>query len=137
MLNPNIDPDYIRRRDAAMAKAIAIVEAAAVASYAKYPPPPPVICSTNYLPNSGAADTPILGITTIEWATLMQHGHITALLAYCEAKAISAQKLADTYEKLGCAANVQRQVGVVEAMIDVQQKLRRILLWQALVDATV
>ena len=68
---------------------------------------------------------------------MLQHGHITALLAYCEATAIKAQKMADTYERLGCASNAARQIGVVEAMADMQQKLRRILLAQVAVDAAV
>lgn len=65
-MSTDINPDYIRRRDAAMANALAIVESAALASYAKYPPRPMVYCATDYLSDCGAADTPILGINTVK-----------------------------------------------------------------------
>lgn len=55
----------------------------------------------------------------------MHHRKIIALIAYCETKAVTAQKLSDTYERLGCASNAAKQLGIVEAMADMQQKLRR------------
>lgn len=57
--------DTNQRRDADFAKLLAMVEADARAYAKKYPAPKPVVCPTTYLGNSGAADTPILGVNTV------------------------------------------------------------------------
>jgi len=60
-----IDRNYIKRRDAAIAKIMADVEVAGRAYAAKHKPPPEIRTPTHYLADCGAADMPILGINTI------------------------------------------------------------------------
>lgn len=60
-----------------------------------------------------------------------------SLIAYCEATADRAQKMVDMYDRLGLHTVAARHLGVVSAMLDMQDQIRRIELLRAMEEPAI